>query len=228
MHSNIQITATLRPLLVLACGLLLGLSSLPAGAAKGPNMPALESMPDEQLCILMAMLGPNLPPFCEDEEEEPVPPIQVFPVSAERSVFIDDVQMTIDLTVGERETITLEMDDPSRVTVAEFVIQPGAAFPWHTHPGPVFASVDAGEGGLVFIYADDCVRREYETGNIFVDPGGDNVHTAYNPSDTEETVIVATFFDVPDPDEDGTPVPLAIPVDAEEGEMLDEHCDFER
>ena len=217
---------------VIAIGLLLGLMCLPAAMAKDLSMAKPEDLPDDRLCILLGMLGGPLPAFCLEEDEEPVPPIQAFPLSAERSIFTDDVSITIDLTVveggGDRDPVTLEIDDPSRVTVAEIVIQPGAAFPWHIHPGPVLAGVDAGEGGLVFVYADDCVHRHYETGNIFVDPGN-SVHSAYNPSETEETIVVATFLDVPDADEDGNPVPLTIPIDdQEEAQRLDELCDIPR
>jgi hypothetical protein len=31
---------------------------------------------------------------------------------------------------------------------------------------------------LIYIYADDRVERSYPAGNMFVDPGGDNVHMA--------------------------------------------------
>jgi len=209
----------------MAAAMLVGLFCLSVAAADGPpDPPGLENMPHDEFCILMGMLGP-IPPFCE---EEAPPPIEAFPLSAHRSVLTDDVEVTIDLDLEGRDPLALELDDPSRVTVVKFVIQPGAIFPWHTHPGPVFTGVDEGEGGLVYIYADDCERRHYEVGTMFVDPGGDNVHTAYNPSDSEETIVVGTFFDVPDADEDGTPAPLAIPVDEELGQALDQECDIDR
>lgn len=88
--------------------------------------------------------------------------------------------------------------------------------PWHTHPGPALASVTGNE--LVYIYADDCEERPYPEGTAFVDPGGDNIHTAYNPSETEETTVTVTFLGVP---EEG---PLTLPVDEDEGAALDEQC----
>lgn len=209
--------------------LLLGMTCLPAAVANGPPGAPPGNMPDGELCDKLALLGTPLPPFCEQDEQPP--PVQAFPLSAERSVFLDDVTITIDLTVGEgeneRDPVTLEIDDPSRVTVAEIVVQPGGAFPWHTHPGPVLAGVDSGEGGLTYVYADDCVHRHYESGNIFVDPGN-SIHTAYNPSETEVTTVVATFLDVPDADGDGNPAPLTIPIDPDDGAALDDLCGIDR
>ena len=77
------------------------------------------------------------------------------------------------------------------------------------------------ENELVFIYGDDCVERSYPAGTAFVDPGGDNGHTAYNPSDTEETKLVATFLDAP---ADGE---LVTPIDDERAAALDDACDVE-
>ncbi len=230
-HSILKSLTQKPRILVLTGAFLIGLTCLPVAMAQKPHMQEPESMPDESLCIILIMLG-AMPPFCEEEEEEdPIPPVEAFPLTAERSMFPDDVTITIDLEVTQGETdrdpVTLEVDDPSRVTVAEIVVQPGGAFPWHTHPGPVLAGVDSGEGGLVYVYADDCEHRHYEAGEIFVDPG-DSVHTAYNPSETEETTVVATFLDVPDADEDGNPAPLTIPIDPDDGADLDVECGIER
>jgi quercetin dioxygenase-like cupin family protein len=84
-------------------------------------------------------------------------------------------------------------------------VQPGAQFPWHTHPGPVIVNVTQGE--LVYVAADDCVHRSYPADTAFVDPGHGHVHTAYNPTGAP-TVFVATFFEAP-----AAPAPLLIPAD---------------
>ena len=60
-----------------------------------------------------------------------------------------------------------------------FTIQPGAVFPSHTHPGTVLISVT--EGDFVFMFAEDCERRDYSAGTALVDPD-DTVHTAWNPN----------------------------------------------
>jgi quercetin dioxygenase-like cupin family protein len=105
---------------------------------------------------------------------------------------------------GQR--VVVNVKDPSRTFVARFTVQPGAQFPWHTHPGPVIVNVTEGE--LVYVGADDCVERSYPAGTAFVDPGHGHVHTAYNPTDAP-TVFVATFFEAPP-----TPEPVLIPADA--------------
>ena len=102
--------------------------------------------------------------------------------------------------------VVVNVKDPSRTFVARFTVQPGAQFPWHTHPGPVIVNVTEGE--LVYVGADDCVERSYPAGTAFVDAGHGHVHTAYNPTDAP-TVFVATFFEAPP-----APEPLLIPVDA--------------
>jgi hypothetical protein len=65
-------------------------------------------------------------------------------------------------------------------------------------------------------------RRRRGGGEAFVDPGGDNVHMAYNPSKTEEAVIGATFLGMP---AEGH---LTVPVDEVEGAELDARCEIDR
>jgi hypothetical protein len=157
------------------------------------------------------------PSGAEDAPE----PISAVPLT-QRHTFTDDVAIQVRDKPDRRSTEVVNLRDASRIAAVEIPIQPGAVFPWHTHPGPVLAAVVDGDddGAFVYIYADDCVERPYEVGEAFVDPGGDNVHMAYNPSETEETVVIATFLGVPD--EGG----LTLPVD--EGDELDARCGIER
>ena len=92
-------------------------------------------------------------------------------------------------------THVVDMPDLSRTVVARITVQPGAQFPWHTHPGPVIVNI--AEGALVYVEASDCIERPYPAGTAFVDPGHGHVHTAFNRSGVV-TVIYATFFEVPD------------------------------
>jgi hypothetical protein len=46
------------------------------------------------------------------------------------------------------------------------------------------------QGDFVYVRADDCIERPYAAGTVFVDPGGENVHTAFNPGDVA-TVFIA-------------------------------------
>lgn len=121
------------------------------------------------------------------------PPIAVEPITP-RSRFTDEA--SFDLTIGLQggEEITISVDGPSNSIVARITVQPGAQFPWHTHPGPVVVNV--AEGALVYIPANDCIERLYPAGTVFFDPGRGNVHTAYNAFDGV-TVLIATFFEIP-------------------------------
>ena len=131
----------------------------------------------------------------------PPPPIATEFLS-QRSVFPDDIDMLVRIKTGG-ETEVVKVVDPSRTVTVRFTIQPGARFPWHTHPGPVFANVT--QGTLNFIETD-CSERTYTAGNAFVDAGHGHVHSAYNPTDGV-TVVVATLFESP------ASGPLVIPAD---------------
>jgi quercetin dioxygenase-like cupin family protein len=123
-----------------------------------------------------------------------------------RAVFTDDVDLKIKIKLDDEEPVVVNAKDPSRTFVARFTVQPGAQFPWHTHPGPVVVNVTQGE--LVYVAADDCKERSYPAGTAFVDPGHGHVHTAFNPTGAP-TVFVATFFEAPP-----APEPLLIPAEA--------------
>lgn len=145
--------------------------------------------------------------------EEPPPPIGV-EFLTDRAVFPDEVRMRIKLLDENRDRIgVVRTRDPSRTVVARYTVQPGAQFPWHSHAGPVIVNVV--EGTLVYVGAEDCGELEYTAGNAFVDLGHGHVHSAYNPSETDVTVFVATFFEAPE-----APAPLLIPADAPEGCVL--------
>ena len=125
--------------------------------------------------------------------QEPPPPIAV-EVLTQRAQLTDDVSISIRNKLDGQATSVSNMAAPSRTVVARITVQPGAHFPWHTHPGPVLVNVAQGE--LVYVQASDCIERSYPTGTAFVDPGRGNVHTAFNPTGGA-TVLYATFFEVP-------------------------------
>jgi hypothetical protein len=120
-------------------------------------------------------------------------PIEV-EILSPRSVFTDNVDLQFRYKLDGNSTRVLNSSNPSRTVVARITVQPGAQFPWHTHPGPVIVNVAQGE--LVYVQAVDCVERSYPVGTAFVDPGRGNVHTAFNPTGGE-TVVIATFFETP-------------------------------
>lgn len=141
------------------------------------------------------------------------PPIDVELLTG-RAPFSDAVSFDLSVGLEDGAPIQMSVDGPSRTVVAKITVQPGAQFPWHTHPGPVFVNV--AEGELVYVPANDCIGRAYPAPSAFVDPGRGNVHTAYNPTDGI-TVLIATFFEVP---EEG---PLTIT----EGITIPTDCDVE-
>ena len=147
-------------------------------------------------------------------DHAPPPPIFVEPLTG-RHKFTDRVATQIRLKPAGRAQEVVNLHDASNLAVLRITVQPGARFPWHTHPGPVMVAVTKGE--IVYVYADDCVERPYPQGTAFVDPGFTNVHFAFNPTGGE-TVLVATFLGVP------ATGPLTIPVDAATSATLDVKC----
>lgn len=120
-------------------------------------------------------------------------PIVAQPLTA-RAVFPDDVAIKFRVKVDGGATEVINLNDGSMTQVVMFTVQPGAMFPWHSHPGSVVVNVASGE--LVYVPADDCQERHYGAGEAFFDPGHGHVHTAFNPGSVP-TVLVATFFGLP-------------------------------
>ncbi len=89
---------------------------------------------------------------------------------------------------GEMGTVA-GMADVSEVRLVKFDLAPGGAFPWHQHPGPVWAVVT--QGTLTF-YSAACDARPLSAGSVFFDPGN-LTHTARNESD-EPVEVIATFM----------------------------------
>jgi len=138
----------------------------------------------------------------------------------DRHAFTDDIAMEIRISLEGLEPKVVKIDDASHYKVAESTVEPGQTLPWHTHPGSVFIAVTRGE--LVYVDAEDCVRRAYSTDTAFVDAGFGHVHTAFNPSEDSETVVVATYLGVP------AEGPLTQPVDEALSAELDARFDIDR
>jgi hypothetical protein len=74
----------------------------------------------------------------------------------------------------------------SDVFVQHLRFAPNQAFPWHTHPGPVFGMVVSGSLTYEDAAANTCRDRTYTAGTGFVDPGFGHVHRAIGgPSGAE-------------------------------------------
>jgi quercetin dioxygenase-like cupin family protein len=122
------------------------------------------------LAITGALLAPG-PASAEGVAAEPL---------TERLAFGDDVSVAITQRLDGLDPQEVEIPDGTHLAVSQFTIPPGAVFPWHAHPGTVLIGIK--EGDFVFVFAEDCVEREYAAGGALVDPG-DTVHTAWNPSE---------------------------------------------
>jgi quercetin dioxygenase-like cupin family protein len=140
--------------------------------------------------IAVAVVSANVLPSAA---QQPPPPIATELLTG-RAVFTDDVDLKLKVKLDGHGTRVVKAEDPSRTLVARFTVQPGAQFPWHSHAGPVVVNVTKGE--LVYVDGDDCVERPYAAGTAFVDAGHGHAHTAFNAT-SEETVIVATFYEAP-------------------------------
>ena len=141
--------------------------------------------------IAVPLIGANALPSAA--QEPPPPPISTELLTG-RATFTADVGLKLQNRLDGEETEVAKAKDASRTVVARITVQPGAQFPWHTHPGPVVANVT--QGALTYVAADDCVQHEYPAGTAFVDAGGDHVHSAVNRTGAP-TVVVATFFAAP-------------------------------
>jgi quercetin dioxygenase-like cupin family protein len=141
--------------------------------------------------VAVGAIGANVLPSAA--QEPPPPPIATELLTG-RAPFTDSVGAKFKIKHDGGATTVVDAKDASRTLVARFTIQPGAQFPWHSHPGPVVVNVTQGE--LVYVPADDCTERPYPAGTAFVDPGHGHVHTAFNRT-SQPTVIVATFYEAP-------------------------------
>ena len=104
------------------------------------------------------------------------------------------------VTFGEIHAMTLERDftalvktrGPSDGYVRYLKIAPGGDTGWHSHPGIVFALIQA---GTLTLYHDDFVPEVYPAGTGFVESPGDGAHLAVNEGNTD--LELAVFFLVP-------------------------------
>jgi quercetin dioxygenase-like cupin family protein len=161
-----------------------------------------------------AALADENPGRIAPESTHPRLPIAVDTLTA-RHRFTDKIVARVRVRPEGRPAEVVHLKDASNIAVLRFTVQPGVRFPWHSHPGLVMVTVT--KGRLVFVYADDCIKRQYPKGTAFVDPGFGNVHYAFNPTG-KETVLVATFLGVPDTGA------LTLPVHPAVSKALDAKC----
>ena len=82
------------------------------------------------------------------------------------------------LIVNSKSGVHVKTKGSVDLVTQEIRIAPGGHTGWHSHPGPVLVTVQA--GSLQLIYADDstCQGTVYEAGDSFVDRGDETAHIA--------------------------------------------------
>ena len=117
--------------------------------------------------IAVVVIGANVLPSAAQQPPAPIATEVLTP----RSVFTDDVDLKLKNKLDGRATEVVNVKDPSRTVVARITLQPGAQFPWHTHPGPVIVTVTQGQ--LTYYLYDDpeCTPHLVSAGQGIVDDG---------------------------------------------------------
>ncbi len=88
--------------------------------------------------------------------------------------------------------ITIRTRGPRDVLVTSITVAPGGTFGWHTHPGPVLASVASGTLTEYEAHHRGCRTQRFGPGQAFVESAG-HEHLARNEG-TEPVRIYATFL----------------------------------
>ncbi|MGH9009675.1 MAG: cupin domain-containing protein [Acidimicrobiia bacterium] len=98
-----------------------------------------------------------------------------------------------DLAVGKvTDSIEIMRTEPTDFHIQVVTVEPGANTGWHTHPGPEYSILKAGE--MVLERAPECQPFTYKAGQGFFIPGG-TPHMAQN--DGKEPAELYVTYTVP-------------------------------
>ncbi|HEX6381680.1 MAG TPA: cupin domain-containing protein [Acidimicrobiia bacterium] len=98
-----------------------------------------------------------------------------------------------ELAVGNvTDKIDIQRSEPTDFHIHIVTIEPGGNSGWHTHPGPEYSVVKAGE--IVLERAPNCDPITLKAGQGFFTPGG-TVHMAHN--DGKEPAEIYVTYTVP-------------------------------
>jgi quercetin dioxygenase-like cupin family protein len=93
-----------------------------------------------------------------------------------------------ELAVGKvTDDITIQRSNPSDLHIQVVTIDPGATSGWHTHPGPEYSVLKAGE--VILERSPACAPITVKAGQGFFIPGG-MPHIAHNDSTTPAEIYV--------------------------------------
>jgi quercetin dioxygenase-like cupin family protein len=95
-----------------------------------------------------------------------------------------------ELAVGKvTDQIDIQRSDPSDFHIQELSLDPGASSGWHTHPGPEYSVVKAGE--IILQRSEACDPVTVKAGQGIFIPGG-TPHIAHNAG-TEPAQLYVTY-----------------------------------
>lgn len=98
-----------------------------------------------------------------------------------------------ELAVGKvSDAIDIQRSEPTDFHIDVVTIEPGASSGWHTHPGPEYSIVKAGE--IVLERTPKCDPITLKAGEGFFTPGG-TAHMAHN--DGKEAAELYVTYTVP-------------------------------
>ena len=98
-----------------------------------------------------------------------------------------------ELAVGKvTDEIDIQRSEPTDFHIDVVTIEPGGNSGWHTHPGPEYSIVKAGE--VVLERAPNCDPITLKAGQGFFTPGG-TAHMAHN--DGKEAAEIYVTYTVP-------------------------------
>jgi quercetin dioxygenase-like cupin family protein len=97
------------------------------------------------------------------------------------------------LAVGKvTDTIDIQRSEPTDFHIDVVTIDPGGNSGWHTHPGPEYSVIKAGE--VVLVRAPNCDPITLTAGQGFFTPGG-TAHMAHN--DGKDPAEIYVTYTVP-------------------------------
>jgi len=98
-----------------------------------------------------------------------------------------------ELAVGKvTDPIDIQRSEPTDFHIDDLTIDPGANSGWHTHPGPEYSVVKAGE--VILVRAPACDPITLKAGQGFFTPGG-TAHMAHN--DGKDPAEIYVTYTVP-------------------------------
>ena len=122
---------------------------------------------------------------------------QVDPSTVPTGNLVANNRVSTALTIAVAEDAEHSLPDGSEVFIRHVVLPAGGSTGWHTHPGPVVATIVS--GSLMLYDGEDtsCTGAPYDAGQGFIDPGFGHNHLARNEG-TAPAEFYATYILPPD------------------------------